>query len=161
MSDTAKLGDAQPVLDLIASIEADLARLKAMVQPPLEKFDPSNPHNKTPEGKLTSDGVECCYRMFDEGKSRYSVARAMKISFAAATHRFKSWREAGATIVHGLAHLVAGGQLRARGVPSSATRDIARSVTSMLHEGIAVAVAGPVNRQARANSDKRRQRSSQ
>jgi len=97
MSDTAKFVDAQPILDLIASIEADLARLKAMVQPPLEKFDPSNPHNKTPEGKLTSDGVECCYRMFDEGKSRYSVARAMKISFAAATHRFKSWREAGGT----------------------------------------------------------------
>ena len=33
--------------------------------------------------------------MFDEGKSRYSVARAMKISFAAATHRFNSWRKAG------------------------------------------------------------------
>ncbi len=95
MPDTAKLVDAQPVLDLITSIEADLARLKAMVQPTMEQFDPSNPHNKTPEGKLTSDGVECCYRMFDEGKSRYSVARAMKISFAAATHRFRSWREAG------------------------------------------------------------------
>ena len=33
--------------------------------------------------------------MFDEGKSRYSVARAMKISFAAATHRFNAWRKAG------------------------------------------------------------------
>ncbi len=27
--------------------------------------------------------------------SRYSVARAMKISFAAATHRFTAWRKAG------------------------------------------------------------------
>ena len=33
--------------------------------------------------------------MFDEGRSRYSVARAMKISFAAATHRFNAWRKAG------------------------------------------------------------------
>ena len=55
----------------------------------MPKFDPANPHNKTADGKLSEEGVECCYRMFDEGKSRYSVARAMKISFAAATHRFK------------------------------------------------------------------------
>ena len=47
------------------------------------------------DGKLSEDGVECCYRMFDEGASRYSVARAMKISFAAATHRFNAWRKAG------------------------------------------------------------------
>ncbi|MDQ6433338.1 hypothetical protein RB623_04660 [Mesorhizobium sp. LHD-90] len=87
--------DSKPVLELIASIEADLQRLKAMLEVPLEAFDPANPHNKTAEGKLTVAGVECCYRMFDEGQSRYSVARAMKISFAAATHRFKAWREAG------------------------------------------------------------------
>lgn len=87
--------DRNAVLDLIASIEADLARLKAMVQPVLEPTDPGNPHNKTVDGKLTPDGVECCYRMFDEGKSRYSVSRVMKISFAAATHRFKAWRAAG------------------------------------------------------------------
>ena len=87
--------DSKPVLDLIASIQADLDRLKAMVQPPLEQFDPADPRNKNCDGKLTSDGVECCYRMFDEGKSRYSVARAMKISFAAATHRLNAWRKAG------------------------------------------------------------------
>jgi hypothetical protein len=87
--------DPRPVLELIASIEADLTRLKAMLEPALEKSDPANPHNKTAEGKLTPDGVECCYRMFDEGRSRYSVSRAMAISFAAATHRFKAWRKAG------------------------------------------------------------------
>lgn len=87
--------DPQPVLELIASIESDLARLKAMVQTTRETFDPANPHNKTCDGKLTAEGVECCYRMFDEGKSRYSVARSMKISFAAATHRFNAWRKAG------------------------------------------------------------------
>ena len=41
------------------------------------------------------EGVECCYRMFDEGKSRYTVSQQMKISFAAATHRFNQWRKAG------------------------------------------------------------------
>lgn len=87
--------DPKPVLELIASIEADLLRLKAMLSPPVEKFDPANPHNKTCDGKLTEQGVECCYRMFDEGKSRYSVARSMRISFAAATHRFNAWRKAG------------------------------------------------------------------
>ncbi|MBZ9806884.1 hypothetical protein LB542_08640 [Mesorhizobium sp. BR1-1-9] len=87
--------DPKPVLDLIASIEADLQRLKGLVEQQVEKFDPANPHNKTPDGKLTEEGVECCYRMFDEGKSRYSVSQQMKISFAAATHRFNAWRKAG------------------------------------------------------------------
>lgn len=91
----ANLIDPKPVLELIASIEADLLRLKGMLEPPAEEFDPANPHNKTCDGKLTEQGVECCYRMFDEGKSRYSVARSMKISFAAATHRFNAWRKAG------------------------------------------------------------------
>ncbi|MBX3569397.1 MAG: hypothetical protein KF914_15155 [Rhizobiaceae bacterium] len=87
--------DTKPILDLIASIEADLARLKAMVLPQVPATDPSSPLNKTADGKLTAEGVECCYRLFDEGKSRYSVAQTMRISFAAATHRFKAWREAG------------------------------------------------------------------
>ncbi|PWJ84289.1 hypothetical protein C7441_106205 [Pseudaminobacter salicylatoxidans] len=87
--------DPKPILELIARMEADLERLKGMLQPPAQEFDPADPRNKTSEGKLTPEGVECCYRMFDEGKSRYSVARAMKISFAAATHRLNSWRKAG------------------------------------------------------------------
>ena len=92
-----KAFDPKPALDLIASIEADLRRLKGLVEQQAEKFNPANPHNKTADGKLTEDGVECCYRMFDEGKSRYSVSRQMKISFAAATHRFNAWRKAGGT----------------------------------------------------------------
>ena len=84
----AETFDPQPILDLIAGIQADLDRLKGLVEQAVPKFDPANPHNKTADGKLSEDGVECCYRMFDEGKSRYSVARAMTISFAAATHRF-------------------------------------------------------------------------
>jgi hypothetical protein len=87
--------DPQPLLQLLSSIQADLDRLKAMVEQAAPRFDPANPQNKTPDGKLSEEGIECCYRMFDEGKSRYSVARAMKISFAAATHRFNAWRKAG------------------------------------------------------------------
>ncbi|PSJ60195.1 hypothetical protein [Pseudaminobacter soli (ex Li et al. 2025)] len=87
--------DPKSVLELITSIETDLQRLRGMLQPPAQKFDPADPRNKTTDGKLTIEGVECCYRMFDEGKSRYSVSQAMKISFAAATHRLNSWRKAG------------------------------------------------------------------
>jgi hypothetical protein len=86
--------DPQPVLDLIGSIESDLSRLRDLLESRRTPLDPANPHNKAPDGKLTAEGVECCYRMFDEGKTRYTVARAMKISFAAATHRFKAWRKA-------------------------------------------------------------------
>ena len=88
--------DPQPVLELIDTIQEELERLRALVQPQrLAEFDPADPRNKGSDGKLTPQGVECCYRMFDEGKSRYSVARALKISFAAATHRFQAWSKAG------------------------------------------------------------------
>ncbi len=87
--------DPKLILDLIETIQADLDRLRGLVQPQVGEFDPADPRNKTCDGKLTEKGVECCYRMFDEGKSRYSVAREMRISFAAATHRFSSWMKAG------------------------------------------------------------------
>jgi hypothetical protein len=87
--------DPQPLLNLIAGIQADLDRLKGLVEHAAPKFDPANPANKHADGKLSEEGVECCYRMFDQGASRYSVARAMKISFAAATHRFNAWRKVG------------------------------------------------------------------
>jgi hypothetical protein len=87
--------DSQPILELIDTIQADLDRLRGLVQPQIGEFNPADPRNKTCDGKLTPQGVECCYRMFDEGKSRYSVARQMKISFAAATHRFQAWMKAG------------------------------------------------------------------
>lgn len=87
--------DPQPLLDLIEGIQSELDRLRSLVEQATPRFDPANPHNKTADGKLSEEGVECCYRMFDDGASRYSVSRAMKISFAAATHRFKAWRKAG------------------------------------------------------------------
>ena len=60
--------DPQPVLALIAGIQADLDRLKGLVEQAAPKFDPANPQNKTADGKLSEEGVECCYRMFDEGQ---------------------------------------------------------------------------------------------
>lgn len=87
--------DRAVVLELIGRIETDLERLKGLLNPPAGEFDPTDPRNKTCDGKLTPEGVETCYRLFDEGKSRYSVSRAMKISFAAASHRFKAWMKEG------------------------------------------------------------------
>lgn len=87
--------DPRLILQLIETIQSDLDRLRGLVEPQLGEFNPSDPRNKTCDGKLTDKGVECCYRMFDEGKSRYSVAREMKISFAAATHRLSAWVKAG------------------------------------------------------------------
>jgi hypothetical protein len=91
----ASNADPKLILQLIETIQADLDRLRGLVEPQLGEFIPGDPRNKTCDGKLTDKGVECCYRMFDEGKSRYSVAREMKISFAAATHRFAAWMRSG------------------------------------------------------------------
>jgi hypothetical protein len=42
--------------------------------------------------KLTPQGIEICYRLFDAAKSRYDVATLMDISFGAATHRLEAWK---------------------------------------------------------------------
>ena len=53
-----------------------------------------DPRNKTSDGKLTSRGVAVCYGLFKEGKTRYAVAKAMNISFGAATHRLHVLKKA-------------------------------------------------------------------
>ncbi len=61
-------------------------------------FDPLDPANKYEVGgleKLTPRGIEICYRLFDQGLTRYAVGQAMNISFGAATHRFAAWQKAG------------------------------------------------------------------
>ena len=73
----------------------DLDRLRRLVQRQPEEFDPGDPENKLPDGKLSRRGVETCYKLFAQGKSRYHVSRAMKISFGAATYRLNRWREEG------------------------------------------------------------------
>lgn len=87
--------DPQPALELIDTIQRELDRLRGLVQPGKLEFNPKDPRNKTPDGKLTRRGVEICYRLFDAGKSRYAISEAMDISFGAATHRFDAWRKAG------------------------------------------------------------------
>jgi AcrR family transcriptional regulator len=46
------------------------------------------------------------------------------------------------SIVHGLAQLIAGGQLQPKDMPPTATRDIVLAVTTLLHEGIVVSAPG-------------------
>jgi DNA-binding NarL/FixJ family response regulator len=82
-------------LNLIHSIQADLERLRGLIQPQDSQFDPKDSRNKTTDGKFTPRGVEVCYRLFDMGKTRYAVAEAMNISFGAATHRLNAWKKAG------------------------------------------------------------------
>jgi len=80
---------------VIERIQADLERLRGLVQPGELDFDPMDARNKLADGKLSRRGVEVCYRLFDRGKTRYAVGEAMGISFAAATHRLEAWTKAG------------------------------------------------------------------
>lgn len=83
-------------LTLIDSITRDLSRLRGLLQPQeLDVGDPKDPRNKTADGKLSERGVEVCYRMYDNGLTRYAVADGMAISYGAATHRFGAWQKAG------------------------------------------------------------------
>jgi hypothetical protein len=72
---------------LVAEAQADTAEL-----------DPRDPANKYEVGgqmKLTRRGEDVCYRLFYVGKSRYTVASLMNISFGAATHRHNAWKKLG------------------------------------------------------------------
>jgi AcrR family transcriptional regulator len=65
------------------------------------------------------------------------------------------------SIVHGLAQLIAGGQLDARGVRRAATREVALAVTRLLHEGIAVSAGRSTRRAGTPTTGKKKaQRSS-
>ncbi len=90
MSHNSKLA-----LDLIDAVQADLDRLRGLIQPQTPKFDPKDHRNKTADSKFTPRGVEICYQLFDMGKTRYAVATAMGISFGAASHRLKAWNKVG------------------------------------------------------------------
>jgi len=78
-----------------------MAHLKSLLvgnTDPAEEFDPAAPDNKYEIGgleKLTPRGVEICYRLFDQGKTKYAVHQLMGISFGGATHRYKAWQAAG------------------------------------------------------------------
>lgn len=97
------------IAEAIDTITAGLDRvmtgftnLRSLLLPEAETgavdFDPKNPANKFEVGglmKLTPQGTEICYRLFDSGKSRYAVATMMDISFGAANHRYEAWKKLG------------------------------------------------------------------
>jgi DNA-binding CsgD family transcriptional regulator len=87
--------DPSPALDVIATIEKELARLKGLVQPQGSNLNPKDPRNRSADGKLTPRGVETCYLLMDLGKSNYAVAEALGISFGAAKHRRGTYERAG------------------------------------------------------------------
>ncbi|UVC08670.1 hypothetical protein IHQ71_26670 [Rhizobium sp. TH2] len=90
-------GITQALERVLAGISALRTQLRS--EKPLDmSFDPKDPANKYEVGgleKLTSRGIEICYRLFDAGKTRYAVAELMDISFGAANHRFKAWEKVG------------------------------------------------------------------
>lgn len=82
-------------LALISSIQADLDRLRGLLQPRMPETDARDPRNKTHDGKLTERGIELCYRLFEAGKTPYAVGNALGISFGAAKHRQGAWQKVG------------------------------------------------------------------
>lgn len=58
-------------------------------------FDPKDPANKFTDGKLTDQGIEVCYRLFDKGANPNQVKTMMNISWAAANYRYNLWNSAG------------------------------------------------------------------
>ena len=82
-------------LSLLDAIQVELDRLRDLIQPKSQGFDPNDPKYKFGDGKLTSLGAEVLYRYFDEGKSPYAASKAMKISFGAAKYRHQMWQAAG------------------------------------------------------------------
>ena len=82
-------------VDLIDKIASDLQRLRALIGSKSGALDPKDPRNKRSDGKLTRRGEEVCYRLFDQGATRYAVKEALGLSFAAASYRFERWKMEG------------------------------------------------------------------
>ena len=87
--------NASVALSLLDAIQEELDRLRDLIQPKSQAVDPSDPKYKLPDGKLTPLGTEVLYGYFDEEKSIYAAAKAMKISYGAAKHRFQNWEATG------------------------------------------------------------------
>lgn len=90
------------IMDALERAMAGIGTLKSLLLPEVETgvsgFDPKDPANKFEVGglmKLTPQGEEICYRLFDAGKTRYAVCNLMEISFGAAKHRLDSWKKLG------------------------------------------------------------------
>jgi hypothetical protein len=101
--DAAAVAEAiDDITDALERVIAGFRTLKSLLLPETETdtadFDPKDPANKFEVGgvmKLTPQGEEVCYRLFDAGKTRYGVCNLMEISFGAANHRLDAWRKLG------------------------------------------------------------------
>lgn len=91
-------GDLDAILALIQAARENLDRIENKLRPPGNKaesdLDPGNPLNKVGRN-LSPRGVEVCYRLFDQGKTRYAVAQALNISYGAANYRCYTWEKLG------------------------------------------------------------------
>lgn len=89
--------DNQRLLALVQANRENLDRIEALLtqtDPKSDQLDPQSPLNKNGVN-LSPRGIEVCYRLFDEGKTRYAVKRLLGISYGAATHRFHAWEKLG------------------------------------------------------------------
>ena len=99
MSGQSPTYDPQAMLSAIGAMQAAMTnfcdQLRALVQPQPPKFDPNDPRYKMPNRALTDAGAEMVYQLFDGGKTRFAVKKAMDISFGAADYRHKVWERIG------------------------------------------------------------------
>jgi hypothetical protein len=90
--------DLQNLTSLLHATRENMDRIDAIlnpdISPPEDDLDVANPLNKSGQ-TFTVRGTEVCYRLFDAGKTRYAVAKAMNISYGAATYRHHAWHMAG------------------------------------------------------------------
>lgn len=90
--------DLTDLFALVGATRANLDRIEAKLNPTekniQDDLDAKSPLNKN-GANLTPRGVEVCYRLYDQGKTRYAVAQAMDISYGAATHRYHAWQKLG------------------------------------------------------------------
>jgi hypothetical protein len=95
---TLTANDTNLLLALVQAARENLDRIESKLRPAEpqaeDDLDPGNPLNKIGDN-LSSRGVEVCYRLYDQGKTRYAVSQALKISYGAATHRFHAWEKLG------------------------------------------------------------------
>jgi hypothetical protein len=90
--------DLQNLTSLLHATRENMDRIEVILNPdiptPEDDLDVANPLNKSGQS-LTPRGIEVCYRLFDAGKTRYAVGKAMKISYGAATYRHHAWDKLG------------------------------------------------------------------
>ena len=73
-------------------LNAELSTIDSKI---LNEIFPDHPLNFASNGKLTTRGIESCYRLFDLNISTLAVAHLMKLSYRATMNRRKAWEKVG------------------------------------------------------------------